>query len=200
MTQIKDSNGNWVTVAGGQRMWVGTKAQLDAALAAGELEDNTLTAVLDDYTEGDSMRGTAVQVHPAINTGTGVVNNKINSIPAGSNNDSVLIASFEKPAAFKGKPCLFTHGGMRIDNANVAAHHSLQAVKSASTMPTWTSGALESFVGIPPAAAAPSLANSITISVPADCDYVNMARFGLVNNTGEAITLFETGMVNWILL
>ena len=56
MTQIKDSNGNWVTVAGGQRMWVGTKAQLDAALAAGELEDNTLTAVLDDYTEGDSIK------------------------------------------------------------------------------------------------------------------------------------------------
>ena len=147
-------------------------------------------------------KGAAVQVHPAINTGAGVVNNKINSIPAISNNDSVLIASFEKPTAFKGKACLFTHGGMRIDNASVAANHSLQAVKSASTMPVWTSGALESFVGILPAPlpAPSSLANSITISVPADCDYVNMARFGLVNNTGEAITLFETGMINWILL
>lgn len=200
MTRIKDSNGNWVTVAGGQRMWVGTKAQLDAALAAGELEDNTLTAVLDDYTEGDSMRGTAVQIHPSINTGASVVNNKINSIPAGSNNDSVLIASFEKPTAFKGKACLFTHCGMRLDTTNVAAHHALQAVKSASTMPSWTTGALETVVGVPPTAPVPTLANSVTISVPADYDYVTMSRFGLVNNTGEAITMFETGVINWILL
>lgn len=145
-------------------------------------------------------KGAAVQVHPAINTGAGVVNNKINSIPASNNNDSVLIASFEKPAAFKGKPCLFTHGGMRLDATNVACHHSLQAVKSASTMPTWTLGALETIIGMPPAASAPSLANSITISVPADCDYVTMSRFGLVNNTGTAINTFETGIINWILL
>lgn len=147
-----------------------------------------------------NSRGAAVQVHPTINTGTGVVNNKINSVPASSNNDSVLIASFEKPAAFKGKSCLFTHGGMRLDTANVACHYSLQAVKSASQMPNWLQGALETIVGIPPAAPAPSLANSVTISVPADCDYVNMSRFGLTNNTGEAITLFETGIINWILL
>ena len=48
MTMIK-KNGHWVTVAGGQRMWVGTKAQLDAALAAGELEDGTAVMVTDDY-------------------------------------------------------------------------------------------------------------------------------------------------------
>lgn len=42
-------DGHWVTVAGGQRMWVGTKAQLDAALAAGELEDGTAVMVTDDY-------------------------------------------------------------------------------------------------------------------------------------------------------
>lgn len=47
MTMIK-KDGHWVTVAGGQRMWVGTKAQLDAALAAGELEDGTTVMVIDD--------------------------------------------------------------------------------------------------------------------------------------------------------
>ena len=50
MTMIK-KDGHWVTVAGGQRMWVGTKAQLDAALAAGELEDGTAIMVTDDYME-----------------------------------------------------------------------------------------------------------------------------------------------------
>ena len=147
-----------------------------------------------------NSKGAAVQVHPTINTGTSVVNNQIKSIPAGNNNDSVLIASFEKPAAFKGMPCLFTHGGMRLDTTNVACHHSLQAVKSASQMPNWLQGALETIVGIPPAASAPSLANSVTISVPADCDYVTMSRFGLVNNTGAVINMFETGIISWILL
>ena len=51
-TQIK-KNGNWVTVAGGTRMWVGTKAALQAALNAGELEDGTAVMVTDDYNEGD---------------------------------------------------------------------------------------------------------------------------------------------------
>lgn len=53
MTMIK-KDGHWVTVAGGQRMWVGTKAQLDAALAAGELEDGTAVMVTDDYEEASS--------------------------------------------------------------------------------------------------------------------------------------------------
>lgn len=52
MTMIK-KDGHWVTVAGGQRMWVGTKAQLNAALAAGELEDGTAVMVTDDYEDGD---------------------------------------------------------------------------------------------------------------------------------------------------
>lgn len=56
MTMIK-KNGHWVTVAGGQRMWVGTKAQLNAALAAGELEDGTAIMVTDDYEE-------AIHPHP----------------------------------------------------------------------------------------------------------------------------------------
>lgn len=54
MTMIK-KDGHWVTVAGGQRMWVGTKAQLDAALAAGELEDGTAIMVTDDYEEAQSL-------------------------------------------------------------------------------------------------------------------------------------------------
>lgn len=49
-TQIK-KNGNWVTVAGGTRMWVGTKAALQAALDAGELVDGTAVMVTDDYEE-----------------------------------------------------------------------------------------------------------------------------------------------------
>lgn len=147
-----------------------------------------------------NSKGASVQIHPGINTGAGIVNNQINSIPAGSNSDSALIASFEKPAAFKGKACLFVHAGMRFDNTNIAAYHSLQAVKSASQMPNWLLGGLETIIGVPPAASMPSLANSVTISVPADCDYVTMSRFGLVNNTGAVITSFETGIINWILL
>lgn len=54
MTMIK-KDGHWVTVAGGQRMWVGTKAQLDAALAAGELEDGTAVMVTDDYEEAQPL-------------------------------------------------------------------------------------------------------------------------------------------------
>lgn len=54
MTMIK-KDGHWVTVAGGQRMWVGTKAQLDAALAAGELEDGTAIMVTDDYEEANKQ-------------------------------------------------------------------------------------------------------------------------------------------------
>lgn len=50
-TKIK-KNGNWVTVAGGTRMWVGTKAALQTALAAGELVDGTAVMVTDDYDEG----------------------------------------------------------------------------------------------------------------------------------------------------
>lgn len=49
-TQIK-KNDNWVTVAGGTRMWVGTKAALQAALDAGELVDGTAVMVTDDYDE-----------------------------------------------------------------------------------------------------------------------------------------------------
>lgn len=49
-TQIK-KNGNWVTVAGGTRMWVGTKAALQAALDAGEVVDGTAVMVTDDYEE-----------------------------------------------------------------------------------------------------------------------------------------------------
>lgn len=143
-------------------------------------------------------KGASVQIHPSINTGTGVVNNQINSIPAGITEGPVLVASFEKPAAFKGKACLFVHAGMRLDTANVASHHSLQAVKSVSTMPNWLLGGLETLIGI--AESHPSLANAVTISVPADCDYVNMSRFGCINNSGSAVTLFETGIINWILL
>lgn len=54
-TKIK-KNGNWVTVAGGTRMWVGTKAALQAALDAGELVDGTAVMVTDDYDEGGDIK------------------------------------------------------------------------------------------------------------------------------------------------
>lgn len=69
-TQIK-KNGNWVTVAGGTRMWVGTKAALQAALNAGELVDGTAVMVTDDYEEGNipltyyTPTPSAGRVHPA---------------------------------------------------------------------------------------------------------------------------------------
>jgi hypothetical protein len=54
-TQIK-KNGNWVTVAGGTRMWVGTKAALQAALDAGELVDGTAVMITDDFNDsGDQV-------------------------------------------------------------------------------------------------------------------------------------------------
>lgn len=53
-TQIK-KNGNWVTVAGGTRMWVGTKAALQAALDAGELVDGTAVMVTDDYEDANAV-------------------------------------------------------------------------------------------------------------------------------------------------
>lgn len=63
-TQIK-KNGNWVTVAGGTRMWVGTKAALQAALDAGELVDGTAVMVTDDYKE----EGTPEIIKPTPVTG-----------------------------------------------------------------------------------------------------------------------------------
>ena len=69
MTMIK-KDGHWVTVAGGQRMWVGTKAQLDAALAAGELEDGIAVMVTDDY--GD------ISVYPSAPTTPEIVFDKTN--------------------------------------------------------------------------------------------------------------------------
>lgn len=58
-TQIK-KDGNWVTVAGGTRMWVGTKAALQAALDAGELVDGTAVMVTDDYEDAQAIEtGTA---------------------------------------------------------------------------------------------------------------------------------------------
>lgn len=57
-TMIK-KNGNWVTVAGGTRMWVGTKAALQTALDAGELVDGTAVMVTDDYEEGTDIYSTS---------------------------------------------------------------------------------------------------------------------------------------------
>lgn len=48
-TLIKQKNGTWVQVAGGTRMWTGTRAQLAAALAAKEIPDHTQVMVTDDY-------------------------------------------------------------------------------------------------------------------------------------------------------
>ena len=52
MTQIKDDNGNWVAVAGGQRTWVGTKAALQTALNNDEIPNGTPVMVTDDYDVG----------------------------------------------------------------------------------------------------------------------------------------------------
>ena len=55
MTQIKDDNGNWVAVAGGQRTWVGTKAALQTALNDDEIPNGTPIMVTDDYAEGTEI-------------------------------------------------------------------------------------------------------------------------------------------------
>lgn len=69
-TQIK-KNGNWVTVAGGTRMWVGTKAALQAALDAGELVDGTAVMVTDDFNDsGDQVvRGTVTDTNGFVQDG-----------------------------------------------------------------------------------------------------------------------------------
>ena len=64
-TQIK-KNGNWVTVAGGTRMWVGTKAALQAALDAGELVDGTAVMVTDDYEEAQPINYYIIPVSTSI--------------------------------------------------------------------------------------------------------------------------------------
>jgi hypothetical protein len=42
------STGELVTLANGQRIWVGTKAAHDAAVAAGTMPNNCLVALTDD--------------------------------------------------------------------------------------------------------------------------------------------------------
>lgn len=64
-TQIK-KNGNWVTVAGGTRMWVGTKAALQAALDAGELVDGTAVMVTDDYDYDEAGNTTYSEIETVI--------------------------------------------------------------------------------------------------------------------------------------
>jgi len=49
-TKIK-LNGTWVDVAGTTK-WIGTKAELTAALAAGQIPDGTEVIVTDDYADG----------------------------------------------------------------------------------------------------------------------------------------------------
>lgn len=51
-TLIK-SEGAWADVAGGHLSWKGTKAELEAALAAGELPEDTEVKVTDDYVAED---------------------------------------------------------------------------------------------------------------------------------------------------
>lgn len=48
MATLNKINGEWVVTAGGQRMWVGTQAAYEAALANGEIAANTLVAITDD--------------------------------------------------------------------------------------------------------------------------------------------------------
>ena len=62
MTQIKEkTTGNWVTVAGGQRTWVGTKAALATALANDEIPDGTPVMVTDDYADAKEWKFGAVE-------------------------------------------------------------------------------------------------------------------------------------------
>lgn len=109
MTMIK-KDGHWVTVAGGQRMWVGTKAQLDAALAAGELEDGTAVMVTDDYEETTSHDPSEVTWNTTyVDLGTwttggvlekcGIVQfTKIFSVKAGIPTGTLICSGLPKPA------------------------------------------------------------------------------------------------------
>ena len=49
MSTLIKQKGKWVQVAGGTRLWTGTRAQLAAALEAGEIPDHTQVMVTDDY-------------------------------------------------------------------------------------------------------------------------------------------------------
>jgi len=64
---IRDkTTGDWVQVAGGTRMWVGTKAALRAALDAGELVDGTAVMVTDDYEETPTLDYYIIPVNNSI--------------------------------------------------------------------------------------------------------------------------------------
>lgn len=52
-TLVKDkTTGKWVVTASGTNMWVGTRAELAAGLAAGTIPEGTAVMVTDDYEAG----------------------------------------------------------------------------------------------------------------------------------------------------
>lgn len=70
MATLNKINGEWVVTAGGQRMWVGTQAAYEAALANGEIAANTLVAITDDggqphrYSTDEQVVGTWINNKP----------------------------------------------------------------------------------------------------------------------------------------
>lgn len=111
MTMIK-KDGHWVTVAGGQRMWVGTKAQLDAALAAGELEDGTAVMVTDDY-EGDSTTIIKAYMMKDYSLISGEPSNVPALTPTGWFNTGLKVDTSKVAVVFRHQHCLDSN------NANV---------------------------------------------------------------------------------
>lgn len=49
VNKYDSTNDSLVTLAGGQRLWVGTKSAHDAAVAAGTMPNNCCVAIIDDY-------------------------------------------------------------------------------------------------------------------------------------------------------
>lgn len=116
-TQIK-KNGNWVTVAGGTRMWVGTKAALQAALDAGELVDGTAVMVTDDYEE-------ASHSHPHPDWANAVT---ITALPFTAPDDGTLVLTVGTTSAYGGR-------NFYIDDIKVGEYQStVNSVGSISTL------------------------------------------------------------------
>lgn len=71
-TKIK-LNGTWVDVAGTSK-WIGTKAELTAALAAGQIPDGTEVIVTDDYKEQEIINLTFEIPDQSLPNGESIIN------------------------------------------------------------------------------------------------------------------------------
>lgn len=55
VNKVNKTTGELITLANGTRMWIGTKAAHDAAVAAGTMPNNCMVCITDDYPADDGV-------------------------------------------------------------------------------------------------------------------------------------------------